>query len=411
MGGMAALRFLLLSFFATLIFGQGITESGINYFGLFTGTLPRIINPKLTYYGGPIIPSVEVVEVIWGAPAANRTYITQLTNGLMERWYRSIVNSVYVDWLSEYKTSTQNISRGTFKGRYVITPAPTLLTSPITDLQVQNELKRQFGLPAAQRKLPLPNAAGTQGKTKTVYMIHFPNQIQVSWTLGITCATICAYHGSFVYGNKYVPYAVIPSMGGGLCPQGCGKAANLYQNTQIVASHELIESITDTRISEAIPFVLPLLISLTNKVGWYDLTSGEIADICLGQFGYIHHPTGGTLTVQKQWSNFDQLCIISRDFVLSTSSSTTVSLPRNITPVNINLIITQLGGSRQLIRLKPGVTPTGITVTFSRNNFTSGSTIMTLKANANAPVGNSIFRIQAIGKDYTKRLTFTLQLS
>ena len=71
-----------------------------------------------------------------------------------------------------------------------------------------------------------------------------------------------------------------------------------------VASHELIEAVTDPAVGIATKIASPL--------AWYDSVNGEISDICNAQQGTVVGANGVTYTVQKNWSNALNSCIISK---------------------------------------------------------------------------------------------------
>jgi hypothetical protein len=84
------------------------------------------------------------------------------------------------------------------------------------------------------------------------------------------------------------------------CADGCGSGSTL-QNTFSVSSHELVEVITNP--SDAEP-------------AWYDVaTVSEIGDICDWQQGSLVVREGsmrGVYTVQKEWSNERDKCIVGK---------------------------------------------------------------------------------------------------
>src|SRR6185369_6757223 len=81
----------------------------------------------LMYYGGPVIQNVKVYQVLYGTG----TYASGIASGgattatKMGDFYKAVTNSAYMDWLSEYNTSSpaQSIGRGTFAGMIQIAPA------------------------------------------------------------------------------------------------------------------------------------------------------------------------------------------------------------------------------------------------------------------------------------------------
>ncbi len=87
------------------------------------------------------------------------------------------------------------------------------------------------------------------------------------------------------------------------CDTGCG-GSSVFNNQTSVASHELIETITDAEVGLASVVGPPL--------AWYDSANGEIGDICNGQQGSIVGGDGRTYTVQKEWSNGSNACIVHK---------------------------------------------------------------------------------------------------
>jgi hypothetical protein len=110
----------------------------------------------------------------------------------------------------------------------------------------------------------------------------------------------CAYHGTYVRRGVNVNYGVIPDQGGG-CGSGCGGNAQRVNNMNSVASHELIEATTDPAVGLATVFGAPL--------GWYDMTNGEIGDICNAQQGTTVGGDGVTYTIQLEFSNSSSNCV------------------------------------------------------------------------------------------------------
>ena len=260
------------------------------------GTPPRTTAPtatKLLYYGGHVIANVKVEPVYWGTG-------TVQTPSDMHGFYSAVTNSTYMDWLSEYDTNVkpvggttgtnQHIGRGTVDTKdYTITPANT--KKSITDDDIQTELSHQIDTGA----LPTPDE-------NTIYMIHFPLGMHIDLGGSGSCSAFCAYHSTLSKGGKSVYYSVLPYLGTGSgCEGGCGGGTLLANHTS-VASHELIEAITDGEIG-----------LVTGSIGapaaWYDSVNGEIGDICNAAQGIL---AGTTYTVQKEWSNQTGSCIVDK---------------------------------------------------------------------------------------------------
>ena len=245
----------------------------------------------LTYYGGPLISNVKVVEVVYGTGL----YIPQVTSTgtpSVGSFFAGVTNSQYIDWLGQYD-KTQRIGRGTFGGRFTITPAAADNGATVTDTEIQAELAAQI----AAGHLPKPVTDST-GHVNTLYTVYFRRDQMICDGTGY-CSGIqfCGYHGSFLDNGQEILYTVEPDL---FSISGCG-TGNAFQNTTSVQAHELIESITDPEIAQATNFAPPL--------GWYNASLGEIADICNGQHATVVGGDGVTYTVQKGWSNSARACV------------------------------------------------------------------------------------------------------
>ena len=243
--------------------------------------VPGPAGAHLTYQGGPVLSNVKIYTVYWGASVANQSQLNTA--------YGNMVNSEYFDWLAEYNTPTQTIGRGTFGGSFVDTSPPA---GNVTDAQIQTELARLIHA----GNLP-PNDGNN------LYMFHFPPGVTITGPggNGTSCVQFCAYHGTFAVGGSDAFYGVVPDLGGA-CGGGCGPGS-LFDNTTMVASHEVVEAVTDAAVGLA-----------TNASGpplaWYDNANGEIGDICAGPS--IPPAVVNGVTVQLEWSNQSNLCIATR---------------------------------------------------------------------------------------------------
>jgi hypothetical protein len=268
--------------------------------------VPLATSAHLTYFGGRVISNIKIVMVLYGPPTTN-IYSAFLTNDAprsMVSFYQQVVNSSYIDWLCEYDTPTQNIGRGTFGGKYTIFPSAANNGSSIDDTNIQAELAAQI----AGGHLPLPDP-------NTLYMLHFPQSKSITMSGQRSCVYFCAYHGTTLSSSGEIYYAVIPDLANSGCNGGCGGAPLVYDNECSVASHEMIESITDPEVGLATVFGPPL--------GWYDPSNGEIGDICNGQQATFVGTDGFTYTVQKGFSNHAGGCISSSLLPLASAQTVT----------------------------------------------------------------------------------------
>jgi hypothetical protein len=253
----------------------------------------------LTYWGGRVISKAKVVQVLYGAGTYSGN-VSGTASPTLAQFYGGVTSSAYVDWLTEYNTTVsggtgQTISRGSFLNRVSITPASSRNGATISDASIQKEISAQV----AAGHLPAPDA-------NTIYMVNFPKGKTISQGGSRSCVAggFCAYHGTFKRNAQEVYYGVLPDMSAGSgCDRGCGNGTP-FANQTSVASHELIETITDAEVGLATVLGKPL--------AWYDPNNGEIGDICNGLQGTVSGGDGKTYTVQKEWSNQAKACIVHR---------------------------------------------------------------------------------------------------
>jgi hypothetical protein len=240
---------------------------------------PSASSAQLKYYGGPVISNVVIHAVYWDRSVAFQSHLND--------FYSTIPNSPYMDWLTEYNTPTQQIGRGSFAGATVIRPSHT--GTHLQDSDIQAELAAQ---------MDAGNLPQSDGKND-LYMIHFPPSVSISADGSTSCVEFCAYHNTFKKGDALVFYGVMPDLVDTGCASGCGGSA-AQDNTTSVASHEMVEAITDPAVGLA-PDGPPV-----SPMGWYNDPQGEIGDICNAEQGR----TSG-FTVQLQWSNRQRKCTLS----------------------------------------------------------------------------------------------------
>jgi hypothetical protein len=231
----------------------------------------------LTNFGGPTLVNVHVAPLFWNSGVQFQTNLNP--------FYNDVPNSPIFTLLSQY-----GIGHGDGQAGFVDTRA----TRSVSDATVQAEVLTQINA----GHLPAPTA-------NTYYPVHFPAGMNVTAPDGSrSCVVFCAYHGTFQVQNAAgtivnVNYGVVPDQGGG-CAGGCGANAQRVNNLDSVASHELIEAVTDPAVGIATVFGPPL--------AWYDMTNGEIGDICNGQQGTTTG-NGHAYTIQLEFSNAASNCV------------------------------------------------------------------------------------------------------
>jgi hypothetical protein len=289
-----------------------VPERGVSR--VVTSELSSSLPPShalLSYLGGPVISNVEVVEVLYGG--ARSDYFSQVfdtTTPSIASFYAAVADSPYFDWLTEYDTTgtfsdgvigtQQTIGRGRFRGRFVIAPSPTNDGALITDAAIQSEIAAQIDAGT----LPAPTT-DAQGIVNTIYMVHFPIGKQIAGPgIGLSCEKFCAYHGTFRHGDQHLYYGVLPDISRGSgCDVDCG-ASGQFENQTAIASHELVEAVTDPEIGLASSIAAPL--------AWVDAAhDAEIGDLCSRLQGTTKGADGVTYVVQEQFSNLANDCVVT----------------------------------------------------------------------------------------------------
>ena len=342
-------------------------------------------NAWLDYYGGHVISNVHVVPVFWKSTVASDVQST------MPAFYAAVTNSTFWDFLAEYDTNildfagnqgtNQHIGHGT--ASKAITLTPSISSTTVTNDQIWQELQRQI----TAGNLPQPDA-------NTLYMVHFPPGMSITMPDGnggtaASCQQFCAYHNT-TQASGSIPefyYGVLPSVTTDGCQLGCGTGSGIA-NTESVASHELIEAVTDAEVGLATDNAPPL--------AWYDPQGqdGEIGDICNGSQGTIT-AAGQSWTVQTEWSNNQDACVTgpaSNDFALQVSpGNRAISAGSSATFTVVSKVIEGTPGT---ISLSSGTMPAGVSATFSPAQISPGqSATVTVSVSSSATNGDNYWEI------------------
>ena len=366
----------------------------------------------LSYFGGPVISNVHVVQVLYGSGSYN-SQVAGTTSPTMGQFYGDLtgVNSGYTTLLSQYDTPVsggtgQTIGNGTFDGLFQIVPSAGNDGSTISDAQIQSELLAQI----TAGHLPAPILDGA-GNVNTLYMIFFPPGKTITQGGSSSCVAggFCAYHGttSTLLNGKNVLYGVMPDMQSGLCATGgCGNAG-VFGNYTSVTSHELSEAITDADVGIATTFAPPL--------AWYDMVNGEIGDICNGQQGsYVAN--GTTYTIQLEFSNAANNCVLpppaptGPDFSIAASpASQSVTAG---TGTSYTATVTGSGGFSGTVTFSVSGLPSGATASFNPTSVTgSGSSTLSVSTSTTTPSGTYTLTITGTSGTLVHSTTVTLVVS
>jgi len=362
----------------------------------------------LTYFGGPVISNIHVVEVLYGS-GAYLPQVSQTATPSIASFFSDLTGSSgYITLLSQYDTpasggTNQTIGNGTFDGLFQIVPSAANSGFTVDDTQIQAELLAQIN--AGQLPAPLLDSAGN---VNTLYMIYFPPGVTITQGGGSSCVAggFCAYHGttSNTLNMKNVLYGVMPDMQPGSgCSTGCGTSST-FGNYTSVTSHELTEAITDADVGIATTFAPPL--------AWYDMTNGEIGDICNAQQG-SYTANGTAYTIQLEFSNSANNCVLppasaTPDFSLSASpSSLTITQGSS---GSSTITVTPSNGFTGSVSLSASGLPSGVTASFGTNPTTSTSAV-TFTASSTAATGTASVTITGTSGSLTHNTTISLTVN
>lgn len=370
-----------------------------------------LAGPHLSYFGGPVISNVQVVEVLYGTGSGSYDpHVAGTTTPTIGNFYSDLTgaNSGFTTLLSQYDTNisggtNQIIGNGTFDALFQITPSAGNDGSTIDDTQIQAELLAQIN--AGHLPAPTTDAAGNEN---TLYMIYFPPGKSITLQGSGSCVAggFCAYHGttSNTLGGKNILYGVFPDFqppSG--CSTGCGTSST-FGNYTSVSTHELAESITDADVGIATTFAPPL--------AWYDETNGEIGDICNGEQG-SYNANGTTYTVQLLWSNAANACVLpppasTPDFSLSASPSSVSVAQGN--SASSTITVNDLNGFTGSVTLSTSALPSGVTAVFGTNP-TNSTSLLTFTASSTATTGTSTVTVTGTSGSLTHTTTITLTVT
>ncbi|KAJ3292362.1 hypothetical protein HDU79_001505 [Rhizoclosmatium sp. JEL0117] len=325
---------------------------------------------QLTYFGGPVIPNIEVFTIFIGQGQVQH----QKT---MNAFYSFFVRSPVMDMLAvEYSTPLQNLGYGKLVGTRVE------LNSSLPNTVAADDKKhiQPYFADLIRRGIITPNAntyialyLDDQMKAtqcNALFLVFLISDKRGTTANLLSCRDFCAYHGvmdisSLTNTTKYLYYGVFPDLSMAGCNGNCGMDQSVYNNMCSIAAHEAAEAITDAAAGLATSFRYPL--------GWYakpstNFAGGEIADICNGIHGKLQDTDGTTYTTQQLWSNIMKKCVtqLPKDIVIAESTKKrTVSATKTVTVLEATVKVeeSQTTETRKLQ-----------TTTTSYVSFTSGDT-------------------------------------
>jgi hypothetical protein len=272
-----------------------VAGSGVAAVGRPDSIHPLVTPPAglLSYFGGPIIGSVTPVVVNWNANVDARIQQNMVpflnALGTSDMW--SLIASEYGTQRNA-NAGSQNGQAGTqqtigFGSATSYTLSQTTSTT-LTDSTIRTALSAAI----TASTVPQPTA-------NTLYMITLPPGSKETRGGQTSCAAggFCAYHSNYNNNGVSVRYAVLLDTSVD-CASGCGSDGDYLNNATSVASHELIEAVTD-----------PLGQQQNYSDAW-DGAQGEIGDLCNLNEGSLWEtkPDGTHWVMQTMYDNVNGGC-------------------------------------------------------------------------------------------------------
>ena len=240
---------------------------GISEGDVFDGK-PRVapLDAHLTYNGGPLLQSVQVYLIFWGAQWQTAASAAPLVQQI-KKFFSDILVSSLMDQLAEYNVPGKTIGHGSVTGSTIITAGAPV--GSVADSAIKAQLKKWI------KAKTIPT-----NKSQTLYFVYLEPGIVSIMGGSKSCQNYCGYHNN----TGAIYYAVMPYPS---CA-GCLGGLTTLDALTGTSSHELCEAITDP---------------IPGK-GWYDAKNGEIGDICAWNF-----KTVSGHNVQMEWSNANGRCV------------------------------------------------------------------------------------------------------
>ena len=348
------------------------------------------------YYGGRVVSNVQVVSAVWGFGPPFGAYPPETAGTAainMDTFFGGITNSPYLDWLGEYGTNrqavdggqgtNQTIGRGTFGGRFVVTPTIMPSLCPVAAGQLPDEvciddtqIQAQLTLAIASHELPAPSL-DAQGNVNTVYEVFLPQRLSVTIN-GVTSGVdFCNYHSTApaAGGLGELYYDVLPANSPGtLVDQHCNYLTTPFEDMTAAASALLLDTITDPEL-----WLSPTT-TQARPIGWFwndpNFDTGEIADLCwyLDPVDVVG-ADGNTYVVAPGYSELLDDCITrpeSRVRFNTTPGTTTVAAGES---TSIVVSTSTIGGPDVALNLSADTSDNGLTVSLSPVNVISGQSV------------------------------------
>jgi hypothetical protein len=259
--------------------------------------------PNFHYQGGPVIASPEVRTSFWGPLWGDADHQGRAQR--LNQFHRDLLQSGFMNVLSQYGVGQGAGKAGTFLGDTFISDVSSTLTDPVIRSTIQSAIDRGV-LPSGDPSnvalvIYLDENTGINDPTDQLVLCEPKND------------NAFGYHDFFVTtaGHKFY-YAVIPALTDSCLKESCpgqdsGCSLHLVQTQEQrqtqVASHEFAEMVTDPELN-----------------AWVDAKAGENGDICNGESATINLGAN-TWTVQRTYSKTDDITTKGQSFCLASAPS------------------------------------------------------------------------------------------
>ena len=233
---------------------------------------------NVTFHNLDVLRNIQLVGVDWDGvfPYEGEGVPRDGSGRTMSTFFSQIVNSPYIDALSQYSVLGDTIGRGSFAGWRNLTPQTQRAHADST--QIGNALKGKVDYAST-----FPNPDLWKANDNTVYVV-FMNQ-KHDWLDNNFCGE---HHAFTASSGKVVPFIIIPYLSD---RPGCHND-NRFANLTFFLSHEIAETVTDPHFG-----------------GWYDgsLMEGEVADLCANGSN-VNFDGYNWWWVSQWWSNLAGNC-------------------------------------------------------------------------------------------------------
>jgi hypothetical protein len=221
--------------------------------------------PTVYYYGGNVMPHVELQGLYYGSG-----WLGSSTASQFEGYMQYLVNSPYLDMLS---SAGYGVGRGS-SNQGIIYEANLPGGSTLLDSTIRGTIQSEIS-----------NGSLVSPDPNRLYVVFVQPDVIVADDINGGSSSrfepngFVGYHGAFA-GNTYfgspatIHYALVVTPGGTY--NGYSSTLPTFDQMTSIASHEIAEAVTDPDVNFA-------------QLGWYDPQNGEIGDVFANDDVFLNH--------------------------------------------------------------------------------------------------------------------------